>query len=71
MPKSIRRDYNLIVKAIKNQDENLAEKCAHEHLMQIGERFIGYLKVRHTLDFDMDPRELRWVALEGFTPRRS
>ena len=55
VPKSIRRDHDLIIKAIKNQDENLAEKCAHDHVTEVGERFIEYLKVRHTLDFDIDP----------------
>jgi DNA-binding GntR family transcriptional regulator len=54
VPKSIRRDHDSIVNAIKNQDEDMAEKCAHEHVTQVGERFIGYLKVRHTLDFDID-----------------
>ena len=56
VPKSIQRDHDLIVKAIKNQDEDMAEKCAHDHVIQVGERFIGYLKVRHTLDFDIDYR---------------
>ncbi len=55
VPKSIRRDHDLIVKAIKSQDEDLADKYAHEHVMQVGERFLGYLKTRNTLDFDINP----------------
>ena len=54
-PRSIRRDHDLIIKAIKEQDEDLAEKYAHEHVIQVGERFLGYLNTRHTLDFDLKP----------------
>ncbi len=53
VPSSIRRDHDRIVKAIKEQKEDEAEKCAHEHVIQVGDRFIGYLKSRQTLDFKL------------------
>jgi DNA-binding GntR family transcriptional regulator len=55
VPKTIERDHDLIVKAICDQDEDLAEKYAHEHVIQVGERFRGYLRTRHTINFDLNP----------------
>lgn len=55
VPKSIRLDHDLIIKAIEAGDEDLAEKCAHEHVIQVGDRFIGYLSSNNVLDFDLKP----------------
>jgi DNA-binding GntR family transcriptional regulator len=55
VPGSIRRDHDLIIKAIKEQNEDQAEKCAHEHVVQVGKRFLEYLNTRHTLNFDLKP----------------
>lgn len=55
VPHSIRRDHDLIIKAIQLGDEDLAEKCAHDHVMQVGKRFIEYFASRQTLNFDISP----------------
>ncbi len=57
VPYSIRRDHDLIIKAIELQDEDLAEKCAHDHVIQVGKRFTDYLSARQTLDFNLAPPE--------------
>lgn len=53
VPKSVRRDHDLIIKAIEVGDEDLAEKCAHDHVTEVGERFLEYLSSRQTLDFEI------------------
>ncbi len=58
VPKTIERDHDLIVKAIRAQDEDLAEKYAHEHVIQVGERFQGYMSTRNTMDFDLNPAKV-------------
>ncbi|MCP4386635.1 MAG: GntR family transcriptional regulator [Hyphomicrobiales bacterium] len=55
VPNSIRRDHDLIIEAIKARDEDLAEKCAHDHVIDVGKRFLGYLNRRHILEFNLDP----------------
>ena len=55
VPHSIRRDHDFIIKAIELRDEDLAEKCAHDHVMQVGKRFTDYLGLRQTLDFNLTP----------------
>lgn len=55
VPMSIRRDHDLIIKAINAQDEDLAERYAHEHVTQVGDRFLGYLNSRQTLGFELAP----------------
>jgi DNA-binding GntR family transcriptional regulator len=55
VPQTIRRDHDLIIKAIELGDEDLAEKCAHDHVMQVGKRFLDYMGSRSTLDFDLNP----------------
>ena len=55
VPGSIRRDHDLIIKSIHAGDEDLAEKCAHDHVTQVGERFLGYLSSRQTKEFDLQP----------------
>ena len=57
VPHSIRRDHDLIIKAIELGDADLAEKCAHDHVMQVGKRFTDYLGSRQTLDFSLVPPE--------------
>ncbi|MDA7948951.1 MAG: GntR family transcriptional regulator [Hyphomicrobiaceae bacterium] len=55
VPHSVRRDHDLIIKAIEAGDEDLAEKCAHDHVIQVGDRFIGYLSSNNVLDFSLTP----------------
>ena len=55
IPKSIHLDHDLIIRAIELGDEDLAEKCAHDHVMQVGRRFLDYLGSRNTLDFNLSP----------------
>ncbi len=57
IPQTVGQDHVLILKAIELGDEDLAEKCAHDHVTQVNESFLSYLSSRHTLDFKITPPE--------------
>ncbi len=42
-----------IIAAIEARDEDLAERLAHAHARQMGERFLQYLRSRHTADISV------------------
>ncbi len=53
VPESTEHDHDLIVKAIRNQDEDLAESHAHDHVMGVGKQFLGYLGAYQLTDFKL------------------
>lgn len=57
IPQTVGQDHVLILRAIELGDEDLAEKCAHDHVTQVNESFLRYLSSRHTLGFKITPSE--------------
>jgi DNA-binding GntR family transcriptional regulator len=55
LPAEFRDEHQLIIDTIAAQDEEAAEKRAHEHTLQFGERFLSYLSRRHTGEITIDP----------------
>ena len=53
IPTSIRRDHDLIIDSITKQNGEEAEKNAHQHVTQVGGRFMEYLNRRHSKDFEI------------------
>jgi len=43
-------NHDKIISAIRNRDAELAEKLAHEHTLQLSERFVAYFSTRLTSD---------------------
>jgi len=48
LPPELADEHYQLIKAIEDQDEELAEKLAHQHAVQVSDRFLSSLGVRHT-----------------------
>jgi DNA-binding GntR family transcriptional regulator len=53
VPLSVGADHDLIIDAIENKDEELAEKYAEKHAKEVCDRFVRYLSDRKTEHFDI------------------
>ncbi|MBS1270097.1 MAG: HTH-type transcriptional repressor RspR [Gammaproteobacteria bacterium] len=59
LPPELEGEHYGIIEAIEKQDETLAETLAHEHSMQVSDRFIQYLSRRHTSEISVTPTGAR------------
>jgi len=50
LPPEFRDEHVQMIEAIERQDADLAERLAHEHTQQVGDRFLDYLARRRTAD---------------------
>jgi len=57
LPPEFNDEHHQIIAAIESRDEERAEHLAHEHSMQVSERFLRYLSRRQTGDFSVVPPE--------------
>ena len=48
LPPELAGEHDQLIKAIEDRDEDLAEKLAHQHAVQVSDRFLSSLGVRHT-----------------------
>lgn len=48
LPPELMGEHDGIIEAIENRDADLAERLAHEHAVQVGDRFLSYLGTRQT-----------------------
>lgn len=55
LPPELNDEHHRIIDAIEEQDETRAEMLAHEHSMQVSERFLSYLSRRHTAGLSVLP----------------
>ncbi|MDZ7841176.1 MAG: GntR family transcriptional regulator [Gammaproteobacteria bacterium] len=55
LPPELNDEHHRIIDAIEEQDETRAEMLAHEHSMQVSERFLSYLSRRHTAGLSVMP----------------
>jgi DNA-binding GntR family transcriptional regulator len=53
VPASVSDDHDLIIRAIENNDEELAEKYAQQHAKDVCDRFVRHLNQRNTTEFDV------------------
>ena len=53
VPASVSEDHDLIIGAIENNDEELAEKYAEKHAKDVCDRFVRHLSQRNTSNFDV------------------
>lgn len=54
LPPEPAMEHTNIVEAIRNRDADLAERLAHEHAVQVGDRFLAYLGRRHAKGFALE-----------------
>jgi len=57
LPPEFNDEHHQIIAAIEEQDEERAEHLAHEHSMQVSERFLSYLSRRQTTGLSVMPPE--------------
>lgn len=57
LPPELNDEHHRIIDAIEARDEEKAEQLAHEHSMQVSERFLRYLSRRHTAGLSVTPPE--------------
>jgi DNA-binding GntR family transcriptional regulator len=57
LPPELNDEHNRIISAIDARDEELAERLAHEHCMQVSQRFLQYLSRRQTANLSVLPPE--------------
>lgn len=57
LPPEFNDEHNQLIDAIEARDEQRAERLAHEHSMQVSERFLTYLSRRQTATLDVMPPE--------------
>lgn len=57
LPPELNDEHNQIIDAIEARDEERAERLAHEHSMQVSERFLQYLSRRQTANLSVMPPE--------------
>lgn len=50
LPPEFRDEHVQMIEAIERQDADLAERLAHEHTLQVSNRFLSYLAQRRTAD---------------------
>lgn len=55
LPPELNDEHHRIIEAIEQCDEERAEKLAHEHSMQVSERFLSYLSRRQTSNLSVLP----------------
>jgi DNA-binding GntR family transcriptional regulator len=48
LPEELAGEHYQLIKAIEDGEEDLAERLAHEHAVQVSDRFLASLGVRHT-----------------------
>lgn len=53
LPPDLAKEHSNILEAIRQRDADLAERLAHEHALQVGDRFLEYLGRRHTDGFSL------------------
>ncbi len=53
LPPEFRDEHVQIIEAIERKDADLAERLAHEHTLQVSDRFLGYLATRRTADISV------------------
>lgn len=57
LPPEFNDEHNQIIQTIEARDEERAEHLAHEHSMQVSERFLTYLSRRQTANLAVMPPE--------------
>lgn len=57
LPPELNDEHNQIIDAIESRNEERAERLAHEHSMQVSERFLQYLSRRQTSNLSVMPPE--------------
>jgi len=57
LPPELNDEHHQIIAAIEARDEERAEMLAHEHSMQVSERFLRYLSRRQTANLSVMPPE--------------
>ena len=55
LPPELNNEHHLIITAIERQEEDHAERIAHDHSMQVSERFLSYLSRRQTAELSVLP----------------
>jgi DNA-binding GntR family transcriptional regulator len=55
LPEEFSDEHYQIIDAIEARDEECAERLAHEHSMQVSDRFLRYLSRRHTSSLSVLP----------------
>lgn len=55
LPPELNDEHHQIIHAIEQRDEERAEVLAHEHSMQVSERFLSYLSRRQTANLSVLP----------------
>ena len=53
LPPELAGEHQRIIEAIENKDPDLAEALAHEHAVQVGDRFLAYLGTRLTSEMSV------------------
>ncbi len=53
LPPEFRDEHVQIIEAIERKDAGLAERLAHEHTVQVSDRFLSYLAKRRTADISV------------------
>lgn len=54
LPPDLAGEHYQLINAIENRDEALAEKVVHAHAVQVSDRFLSSLGMRHTSDMAID-----------------
>jgi len=62
LPPELNDEHHQIIDAIDAKDEERAERLAHEHSMQVSERFLSYLSRRQTANLSVLPPEQAGAA---------
>lgn len=57
LPPELVVEHNRIIDAIRAKDEDLVEKLAHEHSLEVKTRFLSYLSTSHTSGISVDARK--------------
>lgn len=57
LPPELNDEHHQIIDAIEQRGEERAEVLAHEHIMQVSERFLRYLSQRQTANLSVMPPE--------------
>ena len=56
LPPELAVEHHQIIEAIEKGDTALAERCAHDHAMQVGDRMLEYLGTRRTAEIAVAPQ---------------
>ena len=55
LPSELADEHHQLIKAIEDRDEDRAEQLAHLHTVQVSDRFLSSLGVRHTSEMPIGP----------------